>query len=566
MDNETWLVVITTNSEILPPAILKWNSKIEHLIVEDEYGVFNVTHRRYNNRNLIDEQSQRISSQARDLLEAIMLMSLRKAADSGFVLYAHDSLILDACRNVLLEANIPFGMWFRDDVKVNWTDQHLLSCARIRFCFDERVRKRFRSMHVLDCEYFNSHDILPSMDLVASRRYQHESLYDDSIANEEVKKVLLISYYMPPAETVAVHRLNYWKEILPQIARERNDPVLEVAALTAVHSYQSYGEYLFVSDEGGLTCEDGQVIDLVESLKQARTNYFAAFWSDNIRKFFELHSHLEYDTIVLSGNPFFYFDLGEYFKKKWDAKIILDFRDPFANNPRFEYSDQHKALVTKLEKGYISNADYAISVNQYCLESLLHDDRKKMKVVANGFDERVVTTINAIPVRENDDLINFVYTGSFYADRDPEPFLSALDSGKHRLVHIGRVRASDSYLSDYPAMKRYGLMSYADVVGYCKSMDVGVIFTSGAPFEQTTKIFDYIASGISILIVTDGDPHTGELENLTRNLENIFWVKNNKVDIQAFLETFSCPEKSHINRDGFSRKSQTERLYDLISE
>ena len=267
---------------------------------------------------------------------------------------------------------------------------------------------------------------------------------------------------------------------------------------------------------------------------------------------------------MLSGNPFFYFELGAYFKEKWGAKIILDFRDPFANNPRFVYSEAHKSLVNDLEDQYLASADYALSVNKYCLDSLRLPSKKMGYVVANGYDERIVDKAKAIPLRKKTKKINFVYTGSFYADRNAEPFLAGLNPKSHNLIHIGRQTATDEHLDNYPAIERYGLMPYADVVGYCRNMHAGIIFTSGKAFEQTTKIFDYIATGIDVVLVTDGEIHTGELENLTKGLEGVFWVKNNPKSISNFLKTYSPRRKRRKVTEQFSRLKQTEVLYGLI--
>jgi len=565
MSKNKWLIVITWAVDKLPKAVLRWTAQVEHLSIEDSGMFFLVRRRRYVESQLVSEDAQRISITSTDLMQTILLMSLRKAADSGFVLYRHSSQIFRYCRETLLSSKVPYGIWFDNDVNFNWGAQHFIANSRIRLCFRKKTLDQLRNALVYDCERFKSNGILPKFDEMRSRQHQHPDFYlSAEMRKEAPRKALLISYYMPPAETVAVHRINYWEKMLPKIALERKDPALEVTALTAVHSHKTNGDYLFVQDDGGLSCQNGETIELVDRMKAERVNFFSVFWADKIREMFEQNPNLRYDSVVMSGNPFFYFSLGEYFKRKWGATIILDFRDPFANNPRFKYTEGHKDLVVELERGYISDADYAISVNKYCLDALELDDPKKGAVVANGFDERVVDVIEPIELRDNDGRMNFVYTGSFYADRDPEPFLASLDESLFRLIHIGRVQDADAHLDQYPGITRYGLMSYEDVIGYCKSMDVGVIFTSGAPFEQTTKIFDYIAASLSILIVTDGEPNTGELENLTGKLSNVFWVRNNQEAIKAFLDDFNTPRRKKNGRDRFSRKAQTEILYNLI--
>lgn len=566
------LVVISDHDEALPPNILGWAGLVKHIGVIREGRAYRLTFRTYLKGQLIELSSQDVGYNSIALLEAILLMQIRQSTDTGYILYRHSQAIFPLCRTMLLSAGVPYGIWFDDDVDMTWHNQHMLAGASIRLCFSEETQKNFRSRHVFDCELFAPVDPLPRLTYVCARNIQHPDLAptpdttspEAQIVERADRKVLLISYYMPPSETVAVHRLQYWEEMLPKIARDHGDAPIAVTALTAVHSHLTHGEYIFVRDDGGLNCEDGDTINLVDRLRAAGVNFFAVYWAEKIRRLFDAHPELRYDAVVMSGNPFFYFELADYFRQCWGATIITDFRDPFANNPRFKYTPEHKALAIELERKYISASDYVLAVNEYCLSSLELDRPDKGVVVANGFDERIVEVCDPIPVRDEDDKINFIYTGSFYADRNPEVFLAGLDAARHRLVHIGRVREEDRHLDNYPTMTRYGLMAYEDVVAYCKSMDVGVIFTSGAPFEQTTKIFDYIAADLTIFIITDGEPHTGELENLTGGLTNVFWARNTPKEIAALLDGFTVPERVPGEGRQFSRRSQTEILYGLI--
>jgi len=188
----------------------------------------------------------------------------------------------------------------------------------------------------------------------------------------------------------------------------------------------------------------------------------------------------------------------------------LDFRDPFANNPRFVYTPKHKELVSALESKYIKDSDHALSVNRYCLDALHLDDPNKGVVVANGFDERVSTSIEAIPLREGEQRHSFVYTGSFYSDRNAEPFLKAMDKDKQTLIHIGRQQQADSHLDSYEA--------------------------------------------------------TGELHNITKNLKGVYWTRNTETSLSKFFETYipSQVGQSDENRTLYSRRAQTERLLDVI--
>lgn len=508
-------------------------------------------------------------------LEALFLRLCRKIAGEGLIIYHHNSKIFERMRTLILLSRQPYALLVSNDISFNWLQQHFVAGARARFTLSEETRSDWRGRFVFDCAHVDRESITPLLTACSNRDRKAQSVSGGGTPKSpaktaaKVKKgstntsVLLISYFMPPAETVAVHRLDYWQEALPKIAKSKRKS-LNVTVLTAIESYKNDSRYIVVPDRGDYGVDDISTQALVDRAKASRVNYFAAYWASHVRQYFDANPDVKFDSIVISGNPFFYFELGAYFKEKWDAKIILDFRDPLANNPRFVYSDAHKSFVNDLEDAYLSTADYALSVNKYCVDALRLPTPEIGHVVANGYDERIIDKIKPIKLRTADNTMSFVYTGSFYADRNAEHFLACLNPKQHKLIHIGRQAATDSHLDAYPAMERYGLMPYSDVIGYCRSMDAGIIFTSGAPFEQTTKIFDYIATGIDIIIVTDGEVQTGELENLTKNLEGVYWVKNNPASITKFLKRYAPSSERRKLTQQFSRRKQTERLYSLI--
>ena len=526
----------------------------------------------YHNGKITAEQKKQFNSTMSAGFEAYMFMLMHKLQGLGLVVYEHDNLLFEDIRNIIFQINIPYTIALNSDISFNWQQQHFIAASRAVYTFNADIKTKWRSRYVYQC-HLQKLESLNGFLVACARRKSavnpaaikqpKKVTASKKNVKKASKKALLISYYMPPAETVAVHRLTYWHEMLPEIAKQKGED-LDVTILTAINAYENIDKYLVVPDLWDFGAVDEETQRLIEDCKAANINYFAAYWSKYIRRFFNNHSDMKYDTVIISGNPFYYFDLASYFKDNWGANVILDFRDPFANNPRFKYTSAHKTLVTNLENKYLSQADYALSVNKYCVDSLNLSHDNQGYVVANGYDERIISTIRKKPLKKKSRKTHFVYTGSFYSDRNAEPFLQALDHAHHKLVHIGRAAQADAHLDNYAALERYGLMPYSDVIGYCKLMQAGIIFTSGKAFEQTTKIFDYIATGLDIIIVTDGKIHTGELENITQNISGVYWVKNTPKAIQTFLNTYKPSPRRRSILPEFSRLKQTETLYDLI--
>ncbi len=543
-------------------ALLSGPNNVEHYRVQDTGKRLIVTQSVFQNGIFQSQKQVQFSGKSLIGLEVYFYHAFQKIAGHGFIIYEHHTQLFATVQNVILSSRLPYVIKINNDVNFNWQQHHFVAAARLRFTFDEVMKLAWQKRMVYSCKTITPKDILKTLKACARRERFTPPMTKSTRSQKQ--NFLLVSYYMPPAETVAVHRLSYWHQVLPKIAKTKGDNV-NVSVLTAIESYENDTRYLVVPDRANFNEVDKQTQDLVRECQASKVNYFSAHWAYYVKQYFEQRPHLRFDSIVISGNPFFYFELSEYFKEKWGATVVLDFRDPFANNPRFVYSKAHKELVCRLEDRYLKSADYAISVNKYCLDALRLPNAKMGRIVANGYDERIVDKISAKPLRKKSKKINFVYTGSFYQDRNPEPFLKALDEGKHSLIHIGKSTAVDAPFDKYSTIERYGQMPYSDVVGYCKTMDAGVIFTSGKAFEQTTKIFDYIATGIDIILVTDGVIHTGELENLTKNLGGVYWVKNKPSAISSFLKTYKPNKKTRKIATQFSRLKQTEALYKLLS-
>lgn len=559
------LVVITDGDVELNPDLHLERCEILHLVLEDSGTHFSVGLTRYLNGEAISTENKNFPANLQAAYEGYLYMVLRNCVNDGLIIYHHSSHYFELIRKVLLKSTLPYVIWAGEDQSFNWKQQHFIAGARYVFCFDQEHRASWKSKFVYACDLIEDNDTLRLQQALRASTRRSTISPLKKIAGNKQKNVLLVSYFMPPAETVAVHRLNYWHNMLPQIAKANSETV-NVSTLTALESYENDEKYLVVRDRDNIDVNNPQTIELVGRYRDARMNYFSAYWTDHVKTYFEEHPDAHYDCVVISGNPFCYFDLGEYFKDRFGAKVILDFRDPFAHNPRFVYSDKHKALAVELESQYLASADYALSVNKYCLDSIGKGDVKRGLVVANGYDESVSDSVEPIALRTEDDRINFVYTGSFYADRKPDLFLQELNKSTHNLIHIGRTAATDSHLDQYPALERYGLMTYEEVIGYCQNMQAGIIFTSGAAFEQTTKIFDYIACDIDIIIVTDGEVKTGELHNLTKDLAGTYWVQNNPSDIKKFLKSYRPQRRKRETRELYSRLGQTKKLYDIIVE
>lgn len=64
---------------------------------------------------------------------------------------------------------------------------------------------------------------------------------------------------------------------------------------------------------------------------------------------------------------------------------------------------------------------------------------------------------------------------------------------------------------------------------------VGLLIIGVGNNESTTKVFDYIALSLPILILTSGELYQGTIHNVTKDYPNVFWCHNKEPEITASL-------------------------------
>lgn len=373
-------------------------------------------------------------------------------------------------------------------------------------------------------------------------------------------KVLFIAYYFDPFPGVGAKRVSYWANNIHSYYT--NDSSFKATVVTATQQIntieQSRLDVHYVPDVGG-----GCLFSIFKTDK-------GASWMRNLKAF--LKDHLlrnQYDTAIITGGPFLHFFIIKYLKSK-GIKVVLDFRDPFATNPRALATSGlilwcKRKVLKLMELYFISMANKVITVNKYCVKLLASSNQKldKFVIIDNGYDERFFHTLE-VSSKPMNNRLKFVYAGTIYTD--PSIFLDEIvKSENFSFDHIG---TQSKFLSSFDEnrVKVLGVMSYSDTVVKMMDYDVCMIFTSGSPFESTTKIFDYIALNKMIWIITDGVIRTGAIYEITKDYPNIVWCENNHKDIRALLNRFArgLEVKEVSNKHIYSRKYGLNKLKELL--
>jgi FkbM family methyltransferase len=377
------------------------------------------------------------------------------------------------------------------------------------------------------------------------------------------RRLLLVSYYSRPARTVAIQRLAYWKDHLASIADAMGFS-LSVDWLSATNRGRDEDGFIYVADRGRFQLPQPDW-DQLKELQDLELDTTGATWSHYVRE--SLGRMTEpYDAVLISGNPFYYFDLAQSFREMWGCKVILDFRDPWARQERFQYSIDQRAKLIELEADLVSHADWVVSVNQECLNAIAPSVDVPRLVVANGFDE---TIVDAVPGPQRhpmaaDGPIELVYAGTVYATLPLDNLLDALTEGRHNLVHFGRDYSRSQSAKTHPVARPGGLVTYEDLIVQLKSSDAGIVMTTGEPTMSTTKIFDYVACELDLIIITKGRPRTGLLHELTSDLDGIYWVEDEPEALKSFFDSYRPQRRQREERYLFSRREQAKLLLETL--
>ncbi|HEY5889765.1 MAG TPA: FkbM family methyltransferase, partial [Acidimicrobiia bacterium] len=376
-------------------------------------------------------------------------------------------------------------------------------------------------------------------------------------------KVLLVSYFAPPTTPVSVQRLSYWKDSLEVIAKGR-DRAMSVSWLTATAAAAGQDSVMVVPDPGELRVGD-DTWGLIRRLRELGLDRLGASWNEGIANFLDTSDH-RFDTVVMSGNPFYYFLMAPLFKECWGSRVVLDFRDPFAWNPRFNLSVDQRAHLMDLERQMVDACDAVVSVNEDCLRQISPQTHRTRVTVANGFNGEVVDRVLGLASTSSSTGpgVRIVYSGTVFRNLPLDPILDALPPGGMILEHYGRDYSHSNAIKYHPNGRAIGLLPYEAMVAEMANADAGLVLTTGESSTQTTKIFDYIACDLDIIVVTNGDLRTGNLHETTNGLEGVFWVRNDPNDLRTFFASYVPTESKRKQRKEFSRKVQTERLVDLI--
>ena len=354
-------------------------------------------------------------------------------------------------------------------------------------------------------------------------------------------KGLLIAFSFFPSKTVGAIRSTYWYNAFLEEGVDQLDVLTsqENVNLKGVISIPLRSKSIFsffIKDEG-------------------------LGWIKDLKKYVNSDQITKYDFVIITGGPFFHFGIGNYLKKKGVAKkIILDYRDPFSVNPRFNDGKLKIFIKKYFEKQFLKGVDKILTVNDQCHDLIAPKSKIKRGIVPNGYNEKFLDKSKCELLQKD----SFVYPGKFYWQ--PKAFFEVLTKMDIPIFHAGEKPAFEDTFFNSKNYKFQGYFAQDTLQQFLNLGNIGLVFLNENPFESTTKIYDYIALNLKVLVVTKGQKRVGAMHDILKNYPNVVWANNEREEIEIAINELLTMQVTQFECEPFSRYSGYKLLKREISD
>ncbi|MCC5917450.1 MAG: glycosyltransferase family 4 protein [Cryomorphaceae bacterium] len=405
-----------------------------------------------------------------------------------------------------------------------------------------------------------------------------------------MQKVLIITYYWPPAGGSGVQRwLKFahfirdhgWEPVIvtpqnPDVVLRDESLINEVSDDMEVVKIPIWEPYhLFRKSQSqahpALMLEDKEKSLGKKLAIWVRANVFIPdpkiFWKKAVVK--HLHPRLksgEFDAMISTGPPHSMHLIALEIKNRYGLRWLADFRDPWTEWELWQVlgvSEWGMRIHRRLEKKVLKNADASITISPTFKRDFEKIAKKEIHLITNGYDHADFPS--DFFERKPSDKFTIIYTGIIDSIRNPMPFLKAVEdfltedetrSRRCEILFIGQVNqnyvdyiaASDSL----SAITTYtGYIPHKEVFNYYAKAHILLLILTLSKNSQGNipgKIFEYGATGRTILGI--GNPGGDSSEIIQKeNAGKVFWPKEME-GIQSFIasqyERFLNGEMQHF--------------------
>ena len=426
-----------------------------------------------------------------------------------------------------------------------------------------------------------------------------------------MKKVLIITYYWPPAGGPGVHRwLSFAKHLLefgykPVVVIPKNPhyplyddsnlrriprdvetievPIFEPYAIAGKLSPKSTSK----NKKGIIDPEDHQSY-LQKSMLYVRGNYFIPdarkFWIKPVVK--RLRKYLKdtpVDQMITTGPPHSVHLIGDKIKTEFPSiKWLADFRDPWTNisyHGQLKMKDAAKQKHQDLEKKVLDAADLLIVTSFQTQEEFQQKTDTPVELITNGFESWEKP--DDLSLTDN---FTLLHIGSLQKGRNPRVLWEVLkelaeeDKKFNEFLEIQLIGSISNEIDQ--SIKHYGLKKYTyfnkhishqqSLEMQCSSMLLLLIEENSSIKSGIipAKFFEYLYAERPIVAIGPENWDVKKLMDDTKSGE-VFSYQDKTALKKHISEAFKKYQRGKLNiksknLDQFSRKTLTKNLIKLL--
>jgi hypothetical protein len=426
----------------------------------------------------------------------------------------------------------------------------------------------------------------------------------------KINKLLIITYYWPPAGGPGVQRWLKFVKYLPDfnfqpivyipenptypiVDKHLESEVSDQAIILKNKIFEPYQLASFLSKNKTKKISSGIIPNqkkqsfLEKVMLWVRGNLFIpdarVFWVKPSVAFLEKYiRENEIEMIVTSGPPHSLHLIGLELKQKLNLKWLADFRDPWTTigyHKSLRLSNYAAKKHKELEHQVLNSADTIIVTSKTTKTEFQALTTKPIEVITNGFD------VEKVAKQTLDSKFSLAHIGSFLSERNPlilwESLVELIQEIPEFKSHLEIKLMGAVSQEVLETISQFGLNSYLNNLGYVSHTEAvahqrksQVLLLIEINSEDTKsiipgKLFEYMVSERPIIAIGPKDSDFAEI--ITHTNTGVFFEYSEKTKLKSVLLGFYnqfLEGKLHSNAVGlqkYSRKSLTKELATLLN-
>jgi galactitol-specific phosphotransferase system IIB component len=424
-----------------------------------------------------------------------------------------------------------------------------------------------------------------------------------------LKKVLIITYYFPPAGGPGVQRWLKFVKYLPDfgiqpivyVPKNPTYPIVdeglvgEISEKAIILKQKIWEPYMLASFlsknktkkiSSGIIPNQKKQSFLDKVFLWIRGNLFIpdarVFWVKPSVKFLEKYiSENNIDTIITSGPPHSLHLIGLKLKQKRNLNWFADFRDPWTTigyHKSLRLSNYASKKHKTLEHKVLNTADAIIVTSKTTKTEFQALTTKPILVITNGYDSENVGQ------QTLDSTFSLAHIGSFLSERNPRILWESLvelitevpDFKTHLEIKLigavsQEVLETISQFGLKPYLNNLGYVSHNEAIAHQKKSQVLLLIEIDSQDTKSIipgKLFEYMVSNRPIIAI--GPKESDFAEIITTTNTGVFFDYSEKTKLKSvILDFYNQFLEGKLKANGvglqqYSRKNLTKELAQLI--